>query len=559
MKLPTFQAQKGTSMASAMTSPAQVGAPKMRIAETKPLVGVRNVQGELNLGLQKSRAIAQIGKSVIDTSAMFIKVKQTSDDANNTAAQRAASSDRTNFAAALAVQLKIDANKLDDDGNRGFETATEDYERHLKAYDETAREKYRFSGAKAESAWLIGKTTEDRVYTDNIKLWVNDAKIEQTKALNEVTLKSTRDPNVVKEIFAEGMVSGLYSEGEAQAGMLKWQSDLVQTDMVIGVENLRRSSRTMIPDQFNANADILSDSIMNPIVPVSAEVQRKMLSDLSDMRIDYEERIMGEQEDGQYMDWMIRRMDAVASNDPRAVTQVDEELRDPAVLERFGESNSIQMAKTMVAKGTAGETTPEASVMISALTEDLRDGDILEIDMFEYLLGNQDKISDADFKAAYRVAGTVQDPFIASANRTATHTANMLFVKFATPSTLSFQAQEEKAVNIQTAYNVSNIVKAKIKQWQEGDLPGNFPDVEKLVHEEGAKLYIMPDYMRTSGGKTPANIWEIDINATLNNSNELYELDTRKSMREGDKKERRLEIESVRSMLRFVPTKPEGL
>ncbi len=548
-------------MGSAMTTPAKVGQIQMRTPETRPLVGVRDVQGEARLGLQKANLIAQVGKSVVDTTLAFVDIKQKTDDANNTAAQKAATAERTNFAASLATQLKIDANTLDENGDRGFEVAEKKYVEHMKAYDETARQKYRFSGAKAESAWLVSKTTEDRVYTDTIKVWSVDAKNEQTKALNEATLLSTRDPNTAKEILAGEVASGLETEGGMQKRLMKWQSNLIQTDMVAATDNLRRGSRYMTADKFDTEADRVASSILMSPIPINPEVQRKLLSDLSDARIDYEDRIMGQRENNAYAGWIIDNADAQASGDPNQIVAVQDRMRDPAAIETYGERNYVQMVKTATAGGTAGFTTDEARVTVSAMTEDVRNGDLQEIDMIEWLLKpeNQAALTKEDWKAAYRVAGTVQDPLIKKANADAKYHANMLFVQTEAPSMLSFEAQKEKAANISTAYQVTNAVKDKIAAWHRGEIKGQMPDVRTLVHEEGAKLYYIPDYMRTSSGSTPMNIWEIDINKSLDFSDELFAIDDRKSGKHEDHKKRKAEIESVKSMLRIVPVKPEGM
>ena len=559
MKLPKFQERESTSMSGAFQTPAQMGQIKQRIAEVRPLTGVRDVQGELRVGLQKANLIQQIGKSVVDVSATFINAKQTADAANNLAAQKAASAERTNFAAALATELKIDANTLDAEGNRGFEVAEKKYREHMQAYDKSARDKYRFSGAKAESAWVVGKTTEDRVYTDNIKIWSNDAKIEQTKALNEVTLKTTRDPNTVKEIYAQGVKDGLYTQGDAQLGIIKWQSNIVQTNMVGATANLGRNSLYMNEDQFNAQADTISTAILNSPVPINPEVQRKLLGDLSALRIDYDERIMGKRQDTAYGNWMIGYMDAKQTGDPAVIVEVEDRMREPEAVESYGESNYIQMVKTASSGGTGGFTTPEARVTIAAMTEDVRDGDLQEIEMIQYLLDNPEQFTREDWDTAYRVAGTVQDPLIKSANAAAKYHSNMLFVKTEAPSMLSFEAQEQKADNIATAYEVSERVKARIDAWTRGEIPGPIPDVRKLVYEEGAKLYAIPDYMRNSSGSTPINIWDVDLVKSKEYIDEMFTLDTRKSQRVVDHQRNLGELNSVKAMLKTVPVKPEGM
>jgi len=562
MKLPTFQAQQGTSMGSAMTSPAQVGQAKMRIAEVRPLVGVRDVQGELRLGIAKSNRNLLIGKSVVDASATFMKIKQTTDDANNTAAQKLASAERTNFAASLTTQLKIDANVLDDDGNRGFETAETKYAEHMKAYDEQARNERRFSGAKAESAWSIGKTTEDRVYTDAIKVWSVDAKNEQTKAMNEAALLQTRDPEAAKEILAGEVKAGLETEGGMQQRLIDWSSNIVQTDIIIGTDMLKQQAPTMQPDDFNTMADALSQSVLDSDYMSTPEMKRKMLGDISALRTDYEENQRGNTQDSNSALYSRAYTEAVIKGKHKQIEQLEKLIMAPDAQSTYGD-NFMALNKMVNTRGEANTSSREALDNMTRVIEEIRDLETTPKFAQSILETYYDQLSTSAYNAFMGQVHTAYNTELGRARQQAKYWSNMLIVGVADPAELpSEQLIQTSRLRGKAAIIQGEILDA-LDAWESSPSGMPAPDPRKMVTQKWAeKFYVDTSFMMNASGNAATDLWDINLSKTQEMVNDTYAqkfaLDPEGEVFHAyDRGERNRLIEQIKNMQDAVPTRPE--
>jgi len=549
-------------MGSAMTSPAQIGQIRQRIPVTKQLGVTRNVQGILNVGLQKSRNVQAMFETVAKTGLKVAELKITADDANNTSAQKAASAERTNYAAAYATQLKIDANKLNPDGTRVFETAEQTFNDHMATYDKQLREKYKFSGEKAEAEWTISRAGDDKTYVNSIKVWANDAKIEQTKALDKATLTMTRDPEIAKEVYANGVKSGLYTEGEATIGLMKWQSEVIQTDLVVATDNLGRNAKNMNETDFENSANSISEQISNPVVPIKAEVQRRLLQDLSKLREDYEENIITQRQDLSYARTTTEYSDAVIAGNPQEIARIEEQIRSPEAQENFGD-NYIKLTTMMNTRGEAKVSSGDAVRLMGIVVEEIRDGIVTPKYGQSILEGYSKELSNDDYVAIQKAVNTAADPKLSKSRSEAKYWSGRIIVGTANLEGLSAEQQRQKAGLIASAAKVEAEIIEELEDWYKGDSPRPMPNPRKMVIEKWAQNFTVDRYtMVNSSGNVPKDLWDIDVAATQAAIDTKYDTDmaidpSAEILYRGTRSEQNRLLEQVRNLLQAVPQRPE--
>ncbi len=219
MKLPTFQTQQGTSMREAYVSPAQVGQIKPRTPETRPLVGVRDVQGELRLGQQKAQTAIAIGQSVAKIAEVGLKIAEADDNM----ASNAAISEYNNRMAQWTTNAKINANELNEDTNqRRWETFSEDFEAESTALKAELRDKHKFSMRSSEQQWSIKTSGVDAAHNENIALFTNERKVERAGANYTVAMAGATTFAEAQKLTADAVNSGIILEGQGIENMDAW-------------------------------------------------------------------------------------------------------------------------------------------------------------------------------------------------------------------------------------------------------------------------------------------------------------------------------------------------
>ncbi len=220
-------------MGSAMTTPAKVGQIQMRTPETRQLRGVRDVQGEARLGLQKAQTAIAIGQSVTKIAEVGLMVRE----ASQIQASNAGVSDYVAGVTAYQTQLKIDGNKVDEATGRPiFESA----DKKLAEYSETLKQdildKYQIKGGKALNNWNIKTQGTDTRMNKDIALYQNKAITEQALARADHALINTRDPDTAGKVFNDLVSTGAMSQQDADFNMEKWLVNENYRGMIESIE-----------------------------------------------------------------------------------------------------------------------------------------------------------------------------------------------------------------------------------------------------------------------------------------------------------------------------------
>lgn len=206
-------------MGSAMTSPARVGQPKMRTPVTKQLAATRSVQGELALGMQKSRLALDIGQSVGKVAMVGLRIKE----ADETMSASAAASEYNNRMAQWTTNSKLTANELNEDtGLRRWETFDEDFKKESEALKAELRDKYKFSMRKSEDQWTLKTNAVDGSHKENIAVFQNDRTVERAGANYQVAMAGATTFMQAQALTADAVNSGIILEGQGVANMDKW-------------------------------------------------------------------------------------------------------------------------------------------------------------------------------------------------------------------------------------------------------------------------------------------------------------------------------------------------
>ena len=220
MKLPSFQQQQGTSMGSAMTSPAQIGQIKQRTPETKRLGVTRDVQGISNLGQQKTRNTLAMVNLVANMAEAGIRIKS----ADETMSANAAIGEYNNRMAVWQTNAKVTANELDKTtGLRRWETLEEDRQRESKALKAELRDKYKFSMRDAEASWSIKTSAADTQYQTDVAVFSNKKMTERAGATYQVAMAGATTLPEAQGLTVDAVNAGIIDEGTGIINMDNWQ------------------------------------------------------------------------------------------------------------------------------------------------------------------------------------------------------------------------------------------------------------------------------------------------------------------------------------------------
>ena len=363
MKLPTFQPQQGTSMASAMTTPAQVGQPKMRTAEIRPYTAVRNVQGELNVGLQKSKLALQIGESVVNTIALVDKI----DSTNQGLAEKAASGEATNRMAVWLVDAKSNSIDRDDDGEYGYDTLEARYAEEAKRVEASVRDKYRFTRKDAEISFRTSMSGTYATHNKDILTHQNKRRTDNINYNYQVAKNSVHDIGNMTALADFAFKEGAITAKQAQDDVQSFKQDQAYGASVQTLSSMRLAVKagTMSEDNFENNSTALTVLWADPNSDMTPAQRLKMINELDDMEEIYAD-VKAETQDENFAQFSTLWLTGTGP-DGRTVLRKDTTAMVVQMgPEAFGD-NYVPMTKLMLAEKEAG---PQSRVSVRTIGAD---------------------------------------------------------------------------------------------------------------------------------------------------------------------------------------------
>ncbi len=304
-------------MGSAMTTPARVGQIKMRTPEVRPLVGVRDVQGEARLGLQKARTTQQIGQSVTKIAEVSLDIKA----GNQMQASHAAVGRYNAQMSAYQVQLEKDKFLIDEaTGKKNFEVMPEkmaDYEKSLK---QQLTDEYGLTMRDAVANWSIKTDAAKSAYMNSAQVFHNKETITQSVELAKYALSTTFDPNEASAIIGDMAADGLINPEFASSMYEAWEVGFsyktsIKTMPTATMEQAISAGR----EALNAEGDtkLMSEAQRNKIV---SESQSRVASiHLSNLR---------QIQTGKGSEVALRELNALMDGGPEVSGAIDEQTHN---------------------------------------------------------------------------------------------------------------------------------------------------------------------------------------------------------------------------------------
>lgn len=317
MKLPTFQPQQGTSMGSAMTTPARVGPIRQRTPETRPLIATRPVEGELRLGMQKSRRNLAIGGDITRSLALGMRIAE----GNETQTSHAAVGKFNAQMAEYQSQLERDKFQIDDaTGKKNFEVMPEKMATYEKVLRKQIREEFQFSMRGAEANWLIKTNASSGVFQENAKSLQNKETLNQTVAMAEYALATTYNPDTAAQIIGDLAKDGVINPDLAPAMFEKWETDFAYKSTLKNLPFSSMADAASVASNaanVTGNMKLLSEAKRNKIV--SAAQERILNIHSQDLRTIYNR-------DGSEV--ALRQFNALMDGGPKASGAIDEKAHN---------------------------------------------------------------------------------------------------------------------------------------------------------------------------------------------------------------------------------------
>lgn len=245
----------------------------MRKAVQKPLGTARSVEGELRVGLAKSRTAMMVGGAVGDTANVMLKVEV----ANQTQQSNAAAAKYTSMMAAYQTQLEMDRFKIDEgSGKKIFEVMPDKVAEYDKQLKSQLRQEFDFSLRSAELNWTTKTSAEGAEFKSKANEFRNKEMINQSVALGEYALANTHDPDEAAKIIGDWAETGVINPDFAAPKFAEWMVDYNYDNLI-----------TKMPYASAESAQEISQSALSGTGPAAnfSEQQRSQILKRAQLQI----------------------------------------------------------------------------------------------------------------------------------------------------------------------------------------------------------------------------------------------------------------------------------